>query len=994
MKLDLSSWPETVLPYLNILKEVALHFNAVMYIFKIVQDSVPGALGVRLHASYGAPDSGTREVTLLTHMGCINKQKQIYAEQFGWMPPSLAKDKPSSLPILYLRACSKCSRWRKYSTAKLKLHIENCRICPCGRAYQVGDKHEATCDAFQKYATRSIHWQYKKQPADECRLFEKTEATLIPVEGRWIADFETWSNIGVANGRYQTYCGTLMPPSGKEDEDVLVFYGVSALDDFMHYTLDNVSGIMWFHNGSRFDNILIERWLIENEIPIISSIITKSAIISLTFKGKRGKIILKDSNRFVSGSLLALCESFKIPVDKTKTDFDHGKITSWEDVAKYKEECIPYARRDVTALKAVVEKFEQQILEDNQVFASKSYTQAGLAYYIFSTTLTDRRLLLRTPIKYDNIMRETYRGGRLICGTKYWCAPNIDAMFYEALNNNGCISESTYSDIKKWLVYIDVNSLYPFAQMNTKYPCGSFEEIIVNENLNNSLISEVEFHSGLSRESEFYDERIYDKWNMMILEVDISCPKDISVPFLMSRDPAGRKNPDHPYDRVDGGKARQDLLDKEKTWYTGTELWDAVRIGYKIRRVYRYIIWSRQVDLFSDYVNHFYTLKKDAEKAGNSVKRLLAKMLLNALTGKFGQKTRNSKLQFLTKDSLNSTTNKWSKIKAPVSEVYSLLTDEGIEKGFAIQSESKSEFSQFPIQLSAFILAHSKVKMLHLTEAFDGLRKNPPLYGDTDSVVVTNDAFDLLGAKWVGPELGQVKDEYGFKIIAIIILAPKTYMVVYVKLPSFEIMCTMRCKGIPHYSDEYNPLFEETLTAEEISTFRNDLIALWTRRDKIPVPNVVFKQQRFIQMSSADALERNKLIATWAHDRSALKQKAFLKDISKEELKIALKNLDDHVLSICNKIIDRSTFLKKLSWSALFGLQNGTLKVECIFPQMKRSAFDSDLLSIGITPDLDARNVSSKSWWDAGHRSYANEKEDLINGTIAYPRGHEKLTHE
>jgi len=46
-----------------------------------------------------------------------------------------------------------------------------------------------------------------------------------------------------------------------------------------------------------------------------------------------------------------------------------------------------------------------------------------------------------------------------------------------------------------------------------------------------------------------------------------------------------------------------------------------------------------QADLFTDYVDHFYSVKTEAEKAGDALMRQHAKLMLNTLYGKFGQRT-------------------------------------------------------------------------------------------------------------------------------------------------------------------------------------------------------------------------------------------------------------------------------------------------------------------------------------------------------------------
>lgn len=68
--------------------------------------------------------------------------------------------------------------------------------------------------------------------------------------------------------------------------------------------------------------------------------------------------------------------------------------------------------------------------------------------------------------------------------------------------------------------------------------------------------------------------------------------------------------------------------------YFSEELKAVSKLGYRIKLLEGYEF--DKVDLFSDYVNHFYNIKKTSIK--NSPQRFIAKMHLNTLYGILGRK--------------------------------------------------------------------------------------------------------------------------------------------------------------------------------------------------------------------------------------------------------------------------------------------------------------------------------------------------------------------
>jgi hypothetical protein len=75
-------------------------------------------------------------------------------------------------------------------------------------------------------------------------------------------------------------------------------------------------------------------------------------------------------------------------------------------------------------------------------------------------------------------------------------------------------------------------------------------------------------------------------------------------------------------------------MDRYLRCFATEELKAASKLGYKFKLLEAYEF--DKIDLFSDYVDHFYDIKKNSSK--NSPQRFIAKMHLNTLYGIFGRK--------------------------------------------------------------------------------------------------------------------------------------------------------------------------------------------------------------------------------------------------------------------------------------------------------------------------------------------------------------------
>lgn len=162
------------------------------------------------------------------------------------------------------------------------------------------------------------------------------------------------------------------------------------------------------------------------------------------------------------------------------------------------------------------------------------------------------------------------------------------------------------------------------------------------------------------------------------------------------------------------------------------ELKYALSQGYRIEKIYRGFEFHRSASFFSEYVDTFYELKKNAPKGGAA--ELISKLLLNSLYGKFGQRPERETLK-----TFDGTDREFKVFhSADLFDKTSLILVKKIE-----------EAPYMLPQIAAAITSYARIHMSQLA-----YEKNPEAcyYTDTDSILTT---LRLP----TGPELGQLKLE-------------------------------------------------------------------------------------------------------------------------------------------------------------------------------------------------------------------------------------------
>ena len=229
------------------------------------------------------------------------------------------------------------------------------------------------------------------------------------------------------------------------------------------------------------------------------------------------------------------------------------------------------------------------------------------------------------------------------------------------------------------------------------------------------------------------------------------------------------------------------------TWTTD-EISKAVGKGYKILRVYEVWHFAKTSDtLFKGYIRRFMKIKLESSKYDFKTKgdedsfkakikdsldinvekfefnaglRSIAKLCLNSLWGKFGQRNNMSQTKYIT----------------DVSEFYEILLDDKLaNKNFQFINEDmvqmtynfKDQFvdnsNNTNIFIACFTTSHAR---LMLYDQLNYLEK-AVLYFDTDSIIYVDDGKKTINT---GDMLGDMTDELSGKAISSFVsTGPKSY---------------------------------------------------------------------------------------------------------------------------------------------------------------------------------------------------------------------------
>ena len=195
------------------------------------------------------------------------------------------------------------------------------------------------------------------------------------------------------------------------------------------------------------------------------------------------------------------------------------------------------------------------------------------------------------------------------------------------------------------------------------------------------------------------------------------------------------------------------------------ELKLASECGAKILKHHRGELFSEDTTLFKDYIDYFYNLR--LSNPGDNAKNYMAKLFMNSLYGKFGQKEERDVLQTIDFSSLPD-------------EYVPFKDDDFFNETKLIKAKKESRSAYQLVHISAAITAWARI---HMARNFYLPYDKGMVYTDTDSVF-SRDTFKT------GSGLGELKLEK--EIERGVFLLPKGY---YLKLKNGQE--EKKLKGFP-----------------------------------------------------------------------------------------------------------------------------------------------------------------------------------------------------
>jgi len=272
-----------------------------------------------------------------------------------------------------------------------------------------------------------------------------------------------------------------------------------------------------------------------------------------------------------------------------------------------------------------------------------------------------------------------------------------------------------------------------------------------------------------------------------VLKVTVTAPKDLNIPLLPVKSKTGK------------------LIFPRGTWtgfYCSPELQKAEKLGYKIKVHFGYRF--KRAIIFSEYVDELFALKNSSKKG--SVGYLVAKLLLNSLYGKFGQRRERQQMVIFPESTIGL---------EPI-DFYGDLP--------IYVKNTTSKAKHILPAIASFVTSYARVDLYEKCIEAAQAKGGNVYYCDTDSVV-TDVKLDI------GDQLGDLTDELpegeGSGIKEGIFLLPKMYgiklNVPIVKIDAdgnkTETTDFVKCKGFPRKLFDFN-IYKNAYLTNDYSEFK------------------------------------------------------------------------------------------------------------------------------------------------------------------------------
>lgn len=593
----------------------------------------------------------------------------------------------------------------------------------------------------------------------------------------------------------------------------------------------------WAHNGAKFDGKFILDYYLNDQCAPLAGVTydevfednnfvqrkftyRKSALM-LTMVGTRAlkiqinNMTWKCSLAHLAGSLRSLPAMFNLETQTKKGEFPYGRLKTenWgqklpyptidefdlESKTKERKEEIEqwYAEQDTTqlwdfdkelweylfadvdVLSKVLAAYDEKAKELQQPLVQRNRTQDTAGEWNMSEDAYISPLDSATSPSFSLLI---YRTWFLPKDTIAILKPSEEKLVRESLHGGRTDKRCNWVKVEQEgdsIQYEDFKSLYPSVQKtnvhNTYYPVGIPSWGRWNGPTNNRQLKQ-----QMSNKCGF-------------LRVDTTHNKYTTHPTLS---------------RLGADKIAEDdkLLfenkNHEKEVYAWPELEEAIRCGeIEVTHVYDALLFDKG-SVFDGYVDFFFKVKDDAERDGNGGLRSLAKLLLNSLWGKLGQKS------YPVREWIEDAARRdylWNKFTSKEYELISVVdkSEQRVHVTYRIKEDIKN-LNDTACHVAAYVSMWGRVQLHKKVLSVHGQRA---LYCDTDSGVIYLRAGETVPFKGNGlgqltSEISKIVKDKGFtaesfpnpRITEAVFVVPKTYGL---KLESSNGQTTTKvvCKG-------------------------------------------------------------------------------------------------------------------------------------------------------------------------------------------------------
>lgn len=301
--------------------------------------------------------------------------------------------------------------------------------------------------------------------------------------------------------------------------------------------------------------------------------------------------------------------------------------------------------------------------------------------------------------------------------------------------------------------YYDVNSLYPSVMSKYPYPDPSQLYIVKNIPLEAVLWD----YEGMA-------------------DVTVFVPKELKIGVL----PVKMNTK-----KVQGNIYPTGTLSGK---WCFPELRAAISVGCEILET-REVVYGKGVNLFTDYVNRLYSLRREYQKQGNPAENIV-KIMLNSLYGKFAQ----HKKPFF---------GKIEEIREGFD--FNPITPDGVYGFWSKEGETGSPSPHAIHCFASYVTSYARVELL---KGIFSIGIDNIVYVDTDSMFTLKPLPDNL----VGAGLGQWKDELKGGTTDGVFLRRKLYL--YWDSSKNPGQWKLKAKGVPANILTFEDYFKTEIVAE------------------------------------------------------------------------------------------------------------------------------------------------------------------------------------